>query len=305
MTRHDSDPNGRPDTARRRAKHSVWPTTAVVAVVAGLLTVAMVLATHGQRPPASTSTTSPQPARSEVLEDATGPVIQPTAVPHITPVVLAQLPEATTDTAIPGAPLDTDRTAGTDGAVVHNRAPIAVFYAPGGNPIARLPTVQAGSSTWLPVVDRQPGWVRVLLPSRPNGASGWLDATAVDVARTPYEVRVSVHTRSLTLIRDGAQVGRWTVAVGAPTTPTPTGRTFLLAQITDPAQTFSPVILALGTHSAVLASYHGGPATTALHTWPDRIVYGHAVSNGCLRVPAAALNALTQVPLGTLVRIDP
>jgi hypothetical protein len=32
-------------------------------------------------------------------------------------------------------------------------------------------------------------------------------------------------------------------------------------------------------------------------------VFGHAVSNGCVRVPAAALRVLSGVPLGTLVLI--
>ncbi|MFD0576092.1 L,D-transpeptidase [Dactylosporangium darangshiense] len=287
----------------------MWPTAAVVAVVAALLTAGVILTEHRPAPPARSSAMPPPPAGSGHAEEPSGlaavPVTAPNSVPHVTAADLARLPEATTDTTIPGTPVDTDRAAGTDGAVVHNRTPVAVFDTPGGTPFARLPTTQAGSTTWLPVTDRQPGWVRVLLPNRPNGAAGWLDATAVDVARTPYEIRASVHTRSVTLIRDGVPVGRWTIAVGAARTPTPTGRTFLLAQIHDPAQTFSPVILALGTHSAVLASYHGGPATTALHTWPDHTVFGHAVSNGCLRIPSPALAALTSVPLGTLVRIDP
>jgi lipoprotein-anchoring transpeptidase ErfK/SrfK len=32
-------------------------------------------------------------------------------------------------------------------------------------------------------------------------------------------------------------------------------------------------------------------------------VFGHAASHGCVRVPAAALRALSRVPLGTAVMI--
>ena len=229
----------------------------------------------------------------------------PVAVPAVTTEQLAGLPDATTDTSIPAAPVDTDRAAGTDGAVVHNHTTVVVYDRPGGTAFARLPPTQAGSATWLPVIARQPGWVRVLLPNRPNGATGWLDATRVEVARTPYEIRASVIERRITLWYDGRPAGLWPIAVGAPSTPTPTGRTFVLASITDPMQPYSPVILPLGTHSTTLATYHGGPATTALHTWPDDSVYGHAVSNGCLRIPPDALAALRRIPLGTLVRIDP
>ena len=74
--------------------------------------------------------------------------------------------------------------------------------------------------------------------------------------------------------------------------------------ITDPNQSYSPVILPLGAHSATLDTYGGGPGTVAFHTWPDPDVFGRAVSHGCIRVPADALEQLMDVPLGTLVLVD-
>ena len=113
-----------------------------------------------------------------------------------------------------------------------------------------------------------------------------------------------VGSRELELFEDGALVGSWTVAVGAAETPTPTGRTFLLGSIVDANQSYSPVILPLGSHSDTLDSYGGGPGTVALHGWPDDSVFGSAVSHGCIRVPDDALEQLSQVPLGTLVIVD-
>jgi len=78
----------------------------------------------------------------------------------------------------------------------------------------------------------------------------------------------------------------------------------VLGSITDPGQSYSPVILPLGMHSETLDTYGGGPGTVALHTWPDSSVFGTAASHGCVRVPSAALDRLTAVPLGTLVLID-
>ena len=46
-----------------------------------------------------------------------------------------------------------------------------------------------------------------------------------------------------------------------------------------------------------------GPGTVGLHGWPDPAVFGHAVSNGCVRVPSAALRALSRTPLGSPVMI--
>jgi lipoprotein-anchoring transpeptidase ErfK/SrfK len=85
-------------------------------------------------------------------------------------------------------------------------------------------------------------------------------------------------------------------------TPTPAGRTFLLALLA-PRPTYSPLILPLGLHSNALSTFGGGPGTVGLHGWPDPSVFGHAVSNGCVRVPAAALHLLSGIPLGTLVLI--
>jgi len=93
------------------------------------------------------------------------------------------------------------------------------------------------------------------------------------------------------------------VAEGAPGTPTPAGRTFILASLIPKPVTYSPLILPLGTHSDTLTTFGGGPGTVGLHGWPDPSVFGHAVSHGCVRIPPAALRALSMVPLGSPVMI--
>lgn len=218
-------------------------------------------------------------------------------------VDLTKLVASTTKAKLPQAPLDPDPMATTDGTVVHPRRVLPVYAAPGRKPFAKITPTQMGD-TWLPVIDQQEGWTQVLLPSRPNGSIGWLRTAQLVERYTPYVVRVHVGSRRMQLFRDGKTLGEWTVAVGAPGTPTPTGRTFLLGSIVDEKQDFSPLILPLGTHSATLDTYGGGPGTVAFHGWPNTSVFGKAISHGCIRVPADALDQLSQVPLGTLVIID-
>jgi lipoprotein-anchoring transpeptidase ErfK/SrfK len=218
-------------------------------------------------------------------------------------VDLTQLVASTTKTKLPKAPQDTEPQATTQGDVVHPRRTLAVYAAPGRRPFAKVTPTQM-NDTWLPVIDRKGGWSQVLLPSRPNGATGWLKTAQLDTRRTPYLIRVHVGSRRLELLRDGDLVGSWSVAVGAPETPTPVGRTFLLGSIVDDAQGYSPLILPLGSHSDTLDTYGGGPGTVALHGWPDASVFGKAISHGCVRVPDDALEQLRLVPLGTLVIID-
>jgi lipoprotein-anchoring transpeptidase ErfK/SrfK len=174
---------------------------------------------------------------------------------------------------------------------------------PGGAPIARLGPQQIGD-TWLPVIAQQPGWVQVLLPSRPNSSAGWVTETALDRAVTPYLIRVHLRSLGMELFKDGQRLGNWTVGIGKESAPTPAGRTFLLGSFSDTAQRYSPVILPLGTHSPTLNSFGGGPGTVAIHTWPTATVFGTRSSDGCIRVPKDALHQLAQVPIGTLVLID-
>src|SRR6266581_4802458 len=88
-----------------------------------------------------------------------------------------------------------------------------------------------------------------------------------------------------------------------PAAPSARGRRSLLALLAPPRPAYSPLILPLGLHSNALSTFGGGPGTVGLHGWPNPSVFGHAVSNGCVRVPAAALHLLAGIPLGTLVLI--
>jgi lipoprotein-anchoring transpeptidase ErfK/SrfK len=220
----------------------------------------------------------------------------------------ARLARATTYARIPAAPRDPAPFAVTGGLVVHPQTPQIVYAGPGKRPVAVLPAAELGSPTWVPVVQRSPGWERVLLPSRPNRATGWIytagaRAPELDTRRSAYLIRISTGARKLSVYDGGRSLGAWTVAVGAPSTPTPTGRTFLLSLLAPPHPTYSPLILPLGFHSNTLTTFGGGPGTVGLHGWPDPSVFGRAVSHGCVRVPATALHVLARVPLGSLVVI--
>lgn len=217
-------------------------------------------------------------------------------------VALGKLPASTTAARIPRAPRDREQGLAPSGTVVHPRTLSALYRGPNGKAFAKIAPQQFGE-TWLPVVARAGRWLQVLLPSRPDGSTGWIQAAKVDQAHSSYQVQVHLDSRRLDLFDGDQQVGSWTVAIGAPGTPTPTGRTFLLGQLVDDAQSFSPVILPLGTHSQSLDTYGGGPGTVAIHGWTDPSVFGQAVSHGCIRVPADALARLREVPLGTAVLI--
>jgi hypothetical protein len=217
----------------------------------------------------------------------------------------ARLPLATTYGTTPAAPQDPAPFAAETGIVLHPSTTRAVYARPGGPAVAELPTTELGSPTWVPVIQSQSNWDRILLPTRPDRSTGWiyLGGGGLQTAYSPYRIEINLATYRLTILDAGRSLGTWTVAKGAPGTPTPTGRTFVLASLVPEPVTYSPLILPLGTHSNTLTTYGGGPGTVGLHGWPDTSVFGHAVSHGCVRVPAAALRALSRIPLGTAVMI--
>ncbi len=217
----------------------------------------------------------------------------------------ARLPMATTYGTTPAAPQDPAPFARETGIVIHPATARVIYARPDGPAVAVLPTTELGSPTWVPVVQSRPGWDRILLPTRPDRSTGWIrvGGGGLRTAYTPYQIDINLAAYRLTILDAGRSLGTWTVAEGAPGTPTPTGRTFLLASLAPTHPTYSPLILPLGTHSDTLTTFGGGPGTVGLHGWPDPAVFGHAVSHGCVRVPAAALRALSRIPLGTPVMI--
>lgn len=218
---------------------------------------------------------------------------------------LKKLPQATTFGKTPGAPADPDPSGSLDGTVLHPEKDIAVYDAPGGKPIAALPAKQLKGPTWVPVVAQKGDWRQVLLPSRPNHASGWLQAGgSVKEATSSYRIDVSLAQHRLTVTDGGKKAGSWPVAVGTKQNPTPTGRTFVLASLSPSHPTYSKLIFPLGTHSNSLDRFGGGPGTVALHGWPDSKIFGQDVSHGCVRMPQKALSTLAGVPLGSPVQIS-
>lgn len=165
------------------------------------------------------------------------------------------------------------------------------------------------------VVERRGSWIRVQLPVRPNGTSGWIHGNQVDLTPTALSVTVSLSGRTL-VVADGATTLLETpVAVGAPSTPTPLGRFHVTDVVpsVDPAGPYGPVALALDGYSEALDSFPGASAAgspddlapvLAVHGTNRPGTIGRALSNGCPRVANTTMSELAAlVPAGTPVDI--
>src|SRR2546428_4473459 len=195
-------------------------------------------------------------------------------------------------------------------AIVRDRA--QAVRRPGGAPIARFGRMnQNGVSMVFSVrgarVDRScaPTWYLVQLPIRPNGVTGWVRASEVQVATVTSRIEVNLSARRVTLFRNGRRILSATAAIGSPATPTPTGSFYVNQRLipSDPGGPFGPGAVGISAFSNVLTGWaQGGPI--AIHGTNAPWSIGKAVSNGCIRLPNQTLRRVfAQAIAGTPVII--
>jgi lipoprotein-anchoring transpeptidase ErfK/SrfK len=175
------------------------------------------------------------------------------------------------------------------------------LYQP-GNPATGVPQV------FLVKSQRPDGWVEVLLPVRPNGSTGWVQASEVTLTQNPFHIVVSLGAHTITVTNAHDVIYTGPVAVGAPDTPTPTGNYYLyvLLQAPDPSGPYGPYAYGLSSHSDALETFAGGDAEIGIHGNNDSSALGQSVSHGCIRMDNAAISDLaTKLPLGTPVDVNP
>jgi lipoprotein-anchoring transpeptidase ErfK/SrfK len=195
-------------------------------------------------------------------------------------------------------------------AIVQRHA--TAYRTPGGRKIAafgqvnvnRYPTV-FGVLGKRVRADCSAPWLRVELPIKPNGATGWIRARTVRLWPIRTRIVVDLSARRVTLFRAGRQVLQTTAAVGSPATPTPTGRYYVNQRLIpdDPEGPYGPGAIGISAFSEVLTGWaQGGPV--AIHGTNQPWLIGRAVSNGCIRVRNDVLRRLFEAAVaGTPVLI--
>jgi lipoprotein-anchoring transpeptidase ErfK/SrfK len=190
--------------------------------------------------------------------------------------------------------------------------PTTAFRTPGSGSIARFTLKNVnGAPTVFGVLGERldggcnPTWLHVQLPLRPNGATGWVRANDVVTAPVQARIAVDLSERVVRLYEHGRLVLRSRAAVGSAATPTPVGRYYVNQRLipADPNGPFGPGAVGISAFSPVLTGWaQGGPI--AIHGTNEPWSIGHAVSNGCIRVPNAVLRRMwNQTPAGTPVEI--
>jgi hypothetical protein len=186
-------------------------------------------------------------------------------------------------------------------ALIQHRT--AMRARPGGRRLATLPVhSEFGSPEALWVAAHRGRWLGVVSPLAGNGRLGWIDRAAASLGRLPWELKVSLSRRRLTVLNQGKVLKQYAVAIGAPSAPTPTGRFAVTDRLdtNDPGGPYGCCILALSALSPHAIQGWSGGNRIAIHSTPDTASIGQAASHGCLRLTLAEGRwLLAHIPLGT------
>ena len=156
---------------------------------------------------------------------------------------------------------------------------------------------------------------KVLLPIRPNGATGWINPAQVSVLAHQYKITVELAAHKITVTNGSSVVMSEPIGVGKDATPTPNGR-YYIKELIRPCYPdakgvcvandngpYGPFAYGLSGFSPVLDDYNGkGEGTIGIHGTDNPDSVGKDASHGCIRMRNDAIRQLAKIlPLGTPV----
>lgn len=187
------------------------------------------------------------------------------------------------------------------------RAPIRWLPIPGARRIAwtryrtedGFPEVYPALRSWRDA--KSHGWVRIRIPMRPNGRTGWVRRSALGpYYRVQTLLVVSQRRLRATLYERGRRIWRAPVGIGKPSTPTPAGRFWIREKfrVHDPDGLYGTVAFGTSDYS-VLSDWPGG-GIIGIHGTNEPFLIPGRPSHGCIRVRNKDVRRLWRLmPIGT------
>jgi hypothetical protein len=147
-------------------------------------------------------------------------------------------------------------------------------------------------------------WMKIRLPGRPNGRTGWVRRDALGgLHKIHTALTIDRRTLRATLTRRGHVIWSSHVGVGATGTPTPAGRFWIRERLRGFGGSYGPWAFGTSAYSNQLTGWPGGGVIGIHGTDQPGLIPGRP-SHGCVRVPNGAIRRLAKVmPVGTPVRI--
>jgi len=148
-------------------------------------------------------------------------------------------------------------------------------------------------------------WLRIRVPGRPNGRTGWVLRGALGpLHRVGTRIVVDRRALTATLTRDGRRVLRVRVGVGARATPTPPGRYWVREKLRFSSRPlYGSHALGTSAYAPTLTEWPAGGVVGIHGTDQPQLIPGRP-SHGCIRVRNAEMAKLWRAtPIGTPVLI--
>ena len=168
----------------------------------------------------------------------------------------------------------------------------------------RFPEVYLLLAQWVNPASGE-AWVRIRVPGRPNGRTGWVRAGALGRARTVHTfLDIDRHRLRATLFRDGRVIFRSRIGVGKRSTPTPRGRFWIREKFRVGGNTlYGPRAIGTSAYAPTLTDWPGGGVVGLHGTNQPGLIPGRP-SHGCIRFRNRDILRLYKLaPRGTPIRI--
>lgn len=169
------------------------------------------------------------------------------------------------------------------------------------DPKAKVPLVML-------VEETQGDWLKVSLPIRPNGSTGWVKKADFSTKGHDYRIEANLADFNLKAYKGDEQIFEAPIAVGKADAPTPGGTYYTteLLEPPDPKGGYGPYALGLSGHSDKVTQFEGGPGQLGIHGTDKPNLIGTQVSSGCIRLKNDEITKLVDIgmPLGTPVIIN-
>ena len=209
----------------------------------------------------------------------------------------------------PADPEQSKTTGITEG--VHPLKTVALYDAVGGKARSMAaPTIATNVDLVMPVVDKKSGWVAVLVPSA-NRQVAWIPDQVGTLEHRPLNDHIVVYRKQhkLVWLKNDKPQREWEVSLGAPNTPTPLGRSYVLGRSALVGSVYAGEdVLALSSVPDDPTSVNPGlrGAHTGIHTWHTDANLGRDVTDGCIRLTKSGHQLLLrEIEPGTPVTVLP
>jgi len=148
-------------------------------------------------------------------------------------------------------------------------------------------------------------WLKIRVPMRPNGRTGWVRESALGALHTVH-TRIVVNRRTLrvTLYVSGHQRFSARIGVGKASTPTPSGHFWIREKFRVGGTTiYGPAAIGTSAYAPTLSDWPGGGVVGLHGTNEPRLIPGRP-SHGCIRLRNRDILTLYRLaPKGTPVDI--